>query len=212
MLYHQYVSITESFISEEEVDNINEWFEKNAEEHDASISFNDDFYRKSKVRWGSPSALAKDHKDIVDKIDIGVKHKASEIGMNYDITKTSDYQHTTYYASTDSAVSGDRYKWHPDMIIEEDHPRKLSMVIQLSDADDYEAGDFQWIHPWEAVSAVVDHRTPSEMNECIKTLPSTARKKGTMIVFPSYLYHQVIPVTKGIRKSLVWWLNGPHFK
>ena len=36
--------------------------------------------------------------------------------------------------------------------------------------------------------------------------------KGTMIVFPSYMWHRVRPVTSGVRKSLVLWIQGPPFK
>ena len=38
------------------------------------------------------------------------------------------------------------------------------------------------------------------------------QKKGTVLVFPSYMIHGVEPVTKGIRYSCVTWLVGPYFK
>ena len=34
------------------------------------------------------------------------------------------------------------------------------------------------------------------------------RPKGSIIVFPSFLYHQVTPITKGTRYSLVMWVLG----
>jgi len=68
--------------------------------------------------------------------------------------------------------------------------RKLSISIQLSDSDEYEGGDF-----------VFTKDIPSPDAELI-------RKKGTIIVFPSFLYHQVMPVTKGVRYSLVGWYEG----
>ena len=37
-------------------------------------------------------------------------------------------------------------------------------------------------------------------------------KKGTIIVFPSYLVHRVKPVVKGTRYSLVVWFCGEPFK
>jgi len=37
-------------------------------------------------------------------------------------------------------------------------------------------------------------------------------RKGSIIAFPSYILHQVTPVTKGVRKSAVLWLSGPAFK
>ncbi|BCU99421.1 MAG: hypothetical protein CM15mV27_1400 [Caudoviricetes sp.] len=31
------------------------------------------------------------------------------------------------------------------------------------------------------------------------------KPKGSIVVFPSFVYHRVIPVTKGTRYSLVCW-------
>jgi len=31
-----------------------------------------------------------------------------------------------------------------------------------------------------------------------------------MIVFPSHVLHRVTPVTRGVRRSLVGWIGGPH--
>lgn len=36
--------------------------------------------------------------------------------------------------------------------------------------------------------------------------------KGTVLVFPSFLLHGVEPVTKGIRHSIICWLEGPAFR
>ena len=38
------------------------------------------------------------------------------------------------------------------------------------------------------------------------------RKKGTVVVFPSYMHHKVTPVTQGVRYSLVMWFRGPAFQ
>ena len=38
------------------------------------------------------------------------------------------------------------------------------------------------------------------------------QKKGTVLVFPSFMIHGVEPVTKGVRYSCVTWLVGPYFK
>jgi len=36
-------------------------------------------------------------------------------------------------------------------------------------------------------------------------------QRGTLLVFPSYLYHKVTPVTSGKRITLSTWLQGPNF-
>ena len=71
--------------------------------------------------------------------------------------------------------------------------RKLSIVLQLTDADTYEGGDLELIPQIEN-----PHKMP--------------RKRGTLIAFPSYQLHRVTPVTKGIRNSLVGWVNGKQFR
>ena len=38
------------------------------------------------------------------------------------------------------------------------------------------------------------------------------KEQGTLILFPSYVLHEVKPVTKGERNSLVSWVTGKQFK
>ena len=72
------------------------------------------------------------------------------------------------------------------------------MTIQLSDPSEYEGGDFcfQWLTTKGVHEEKVDE----------------AKKLGTIIVFPSYIWHTVKPITKGTRKSLVCWQLGKPFK
>jgi PKHD-type hydroxylase len=37
-------------------------------------------------------------------------------------------------------------------------------------------------------------------------------KKGSVVVFPSFMWHRVLPVTKGTRYSLVMWTLGQNYK
>lgn len=69
--------------------------------------------------------------------------------------------------------------------------RKLSVSVQLSDSDDYEGGEL----------------ILNDGRELI--LP---RGIGTVAVFPSYTLHEVRPITKGTRYSLVAWANGDAFR
>jgi PKHD-type hydroxylase len=59
----------------------------------------------------------------------------------------------------------------------------------LSDAQEYEGGDFESFDN-----------------------PVGVRTKGTLIVFPSFVHHRVTPVTKGYRQSLAAMLVGPKFR
>ncbi|MFT6502242.1 MAG: PKHD-type hydroxylase [Crocinitomicaceae bacterium] len=87
---------------------------------------------------------------------------------------------------------GDFFNWHLDFGAGEISARKLSMTIQLSDSDEYEGGDLQFM-----------------INEKIVTAP---RKKGTLIIFPSFIIHRVTEITKGTRQSIVGWVSGPPFR
>ena len=88
---------------------------------------------------------------------------------------------------------GDHYSWHIDTL-DREIDRKLSFSYILN--DDYEGGEFQ-VARWK-----YDHK---DIGGEIITVPGGA---GSMIVFPSTTPHRVLPVTKGIRKSLVGWFVG----
>jgi len=73
--------------------------------------------------------------------------------------------------------------------------RKLSFTIQLSDPDSYEGGDLV-LHS--------GHEIGQEQRVQM-------REFGCLTVFPSWLLHEVTPVTHGTRRSLVGWVIGPDF-
>ena len=51
-------------------------------------------------------------------------------------------------------------------------------------------------------------KKPRKINryKCKEILP-----KGSLVVFPSFVYHRVCPVVKGTRYSLVVWNTGKPF-
>jgi|TARA_B110000503_G_C7140054_1_gene410466 PKHD-type hydroxylase len=75
--------------------------------------------------------------------------------------------------------------------------RKLSVTVSLNDPD-YEGGNLQF--------DLGAHR-PDQYHTCTEIRP-----KGSIIVFPSHVPHQVTPVTRGTRYSLVSWSLGAPFK
>lgn len=98
-----------------------------------------------------------------------------------------DLQYTVYNGN------GGHYAWHLDRGGNTSNtPRKLSLVLQLSDPSDYEGGDLEILEGSEPIQ--------------IK------KEKGMVAAFPSFVLHRVTPVTKGIRKTCVVWLTGPRFK
>lgn len=82
-----------------------------------------------------------------------------------------------------------KYGWHQDFnsIVS----RKLSLVLQLSDKSEYEGGRLELLTSSEPM--------------CIE------KKRGLITLFPSWQLHQITPVTKGSRQSLVCWVTGRPF-
>jgi len=82
--------------------------------------------------------------------------------------------------------------------------RKLSMTCQLTDGSEYKGGelefDFRQYSPQMRDEA-------QHLRKATEILP-----KGSIIVFPSFLWHRVKPVTQGVRYSLVVWHLGYPFK
>ena len=78
--------------------------------------------------------------------------------------------------------------------------RKLSVTISLSDENDYEGGDFEF-------DFRNDDKGSNQPQLCKEIKP-----KGSVVVFPSFVWHRVKPVTSGTRYSLVIWNLGWPFK
>lgn len=99
-----------------------------------------------------------------------------------------EFQYTVY----DSKYLG-HYTWHQDYNTQNrGSPRKLSLVLQLSDPSEYEGGDLEILASGQPTSV--------------------KKEKGFVVVFPSFMLHRVTPVTSGIRKTLVVWICGNSFK
>ena len=89
--------------------------------------------------------------------------------------------------------AGGFYDWHMDcdLIMAKEPPvRKISMTLVLSAENEFEGGGLEIAKP----------------NQIYKP------KQGHAIFFASFINHRVVPVTRGIRKSLVMWFGGEPFK
>jgi PKHD-type hydroxylase len=84
------------------------------------------------------------------------------------------------------------FDWHNDYSHGlETSPRKLTIILQLSNPSDYEGGRL------EAFGA---------------SLTQLPVNRGSILVFPSIIPHRVTPVSSGIRRALVSWISGPRMK
>tara|TARA_R100000008_G_C3561333_1_gene156370 strand:+ start:286 stop:909 length:624 start_codon:yes stop_codon:yes gene_type:complete len=80
--------------------------------------------------------------------------------------------------------------------------RKLSVTLSLSEArKDYTGGELEF----DFRNADPDKKP--NIRKCKEILP-----KGSLVVFPSFVWHRVCPVKKGSRYSLVIWNCGAPYK
>jgi len=107
--------------------------------------------------------------------------------FNFDLNEIETLQYTEY----DSSYEG-VFKKHVDILSPHTYMRKITFSIQLSKPDEYEGGDFILHTGQEPV--VLD------------------KTRGSIAFFPSWTLHEVTPITKGTRRSLVGWVIGPRFK
>jgi PKHD-type hydroxylase len=106
--------------------------------------------------------------------------------FNFDLFGMAEgFQFTRYDAPADF------YGLHIDKLLS-GTVRKLSLTVQLSDPADYEGGELAL-----------------QIGKDAEVMP---KELGKMVVFPSYVLHEVRPITKGTRYSLVAWITGKPFK
>ena len=161
--------------------------------------------RKSDIVWLNDRWI---YKEIHPYI-----HKANrEAGWNFEWDWSETCQFTKYGV-------GQYYGWHCDSWevpykrdkledgtypIDHGKIRKLSVTISLNDPDEYDGGnlefDFRNQIDWE-------RNRKAKIKECVEIRP-----RGSIIVFPSFVWHRVNPVTRGTRYSLVIWNLGYPFK
>jgi PKHD-type hydroxylase len=173
-----------------------------------------------------------DNSNLYDIIWPYIIEANTSAGWNFDWDYTEDMQFTKYGADqfygwhADSSILPYR-KFDPEVdsirknadgssyinvfgeTVPEDHHattnpnmigkiRKLSVTVSLNNPNEYEGGNLQF--------DLGPHR-PDQYHTCLEIRP-----KGSVIVFPSHVHHQVTPITRGTRYSLVAWSLGAPFK
>lgn len=155
--------------------------------------------RNSKIVWLNDPWIYRSIMPFVAKANINA-------GWNFQYDVSEQCQFTKY-------GEGQFYDWHCDSF---DDPygernqknvsdefkgkiRKLSVTVSLSDPNTYRGGELEF-----SFSGSPNQRPVTE--ECKTILP-----KGSIVVFPSYVWHRVKPVLSGTRYSLVIWNCGNPF-
>jgi len=154
--------------------------------------------RKSDLVWLNDTWIYKEIHPYVNKAN-------KNAGWNFDWLRSESCQFTKY-------KHNQYYDWHCDSWdkpYEKEGPekgmiRKLSVTCQLTDSSEYSGGELQF-----------DTRSydPHMRDEDKHVITSKEiLPKGSIVVFPSFVWHRVQPVTRGTRYSLVIWNLGYPFK
>ena len=222
MLYNNYLYGLPAYFTEEECDTLIDIAKQTeiktgqignpSESSKKNEGTDDNRIRSSSVCWFTQDMMPA---HIEQKIHDAMCLANEDTGWNFDIAYRQAYQYTIYDApETTKKDRGDFYTWHTDsgpFLYPNGCHRKLSMTVQLSDQDDYEGGHFQWLEPHQQFDKMFTNVSNIDMTDAVKTLSFSAKSIGSVVVFPSFLYHQVTPVLRGTRKSLVCWFSGKPY-
>ncbi|MAK80316.1 MAG: hypothetical protein CMJ17_00325 [Phenylobacterium sp.] len=153
---------------------------------EAVVNQEDSVLKDNSYRQTDVGFFPKGH--MVETIIKALVTNVNDISYKCEITDAENIQFGIYR-------EGYFYKPHRDFDPSCPNVRKLSVTVQLSDSHHYEGGDFRL---WDFFgNEVADPKW---------------RDKGTILIFPSCLKHEVTPVTKGTRMSLVQWYIGPEWR
>ena len=148
--------------------------------------------RDSDVVWMNDAWIYKEISPYIQGANL-------EAGWNFQWSGSEIPQFTIY-------TKNQYYGWHQDAGSEsyklpgasQGKIRKLSMSVSLSDPQEYAGGNLEF-----------------DFREISKIKPRACKEinsKGSLVVFPSFVWHRVTPVTRGTRYSLVSWHIGDPFK
>lgn len=138
--------------------------------------------RKGHIAW---MPVNKDTQWIYQRLTTVIESLNNQF-FNFDLSGFTENLQFTEYKAPDN-----HYDYHIDKTYLS-VPRKLSIVVQLTDPKKYEGGEFQIQLSSNPINVF--------------------KSQGTLIAFPSYVLHRVTPVTKGKRNSIVGWTTGKSFK
>jgi PKHD-type hydroxylase len=148
----------------------------------ASVGTIDTKVRTSHISWIPFKKMPEMYKTIENLM---LKTNNNHFGFD-NMQLTEPAQYTEY-------PSGGFYDWHIDSDVDcknEPPVRKISMTCLLSHESEFEGGGLELMSDGKIARP----------------------KQGQAIFFASFIRHRVIPISKGVRKSLVMWFGGTPFK
>jgi predicted 2-oxoglutarate/Fe(II)-dependent dioxygenase YbiX len=172
-----------------EIKKINKFIIKNNdgdEDKESAATGNNDerlkFLKTKIIKFGKIKKLIN---KIVENVYLANRN---EFGFTlYDLKDSDGANYNIYDANTK-----DNYQWHIDRSLNNCTDIKLTVIINLSEK------------PFEGGDLFLQQTGTTPVPE-IKNI-------GGVVMFPSFIRHMVTPVTEGVRKNLVLFLNGPNLK
>ena len=120
---------------------------------------------------------------------INLVRKSNTDRFDFDLREFAESPQVACY----KAANGGHFAWHSDIGDgSAASKRKLTLIVQLSKPGAYIGGDLEIMPGAHVVAA--------------------NRVQGCASIFPSFLLHQVTPVSRGSRHSLTVWAHGPAFR
>ena len=138
--------------------------------------------RNNEISWLNPN---ENTEWLYQKLSSAISHMNQQF-FDFDISGLIEGIQFTKYSAP-----GDKYIKHVDTIFG-GKVRKLSVSVQLSNPQDYDGSELLLY-----------------LGEDPEQMPV---EQGALVMFPSYTIHEVKPVTRGTRYSLVTWVTGKQFK
>lgn len=198
-----FISIRPGVLTSSECDDIVKYFEKETKFEEAKIYLphksveSGERHKKGKGRsgtiaWDKNFSCPHYGKFLQQITDFNLK-------WGYNLSGHFDLQFARYDV-------GDYFNRHADTYMDLGHfhaayrkqsTRKISASIQLSDDNEYEGCNLRVFY---------------DKNEKGSSAIGFSRKKGDMVIFPSFIPHEITPVEKGQRNALVIWAHGPDWK
>ena len=177
-------------IDNDMIKNIISTINKQSPEMEEALVGNEDPIVNKKIRNCKSASISRTHW-INGLLDYYVRSVNDDV-YNYDLVNWYNELQFLHYEG-----KGAGYTWHCDNGVEENEigVRKITVILGLSDPDDYEGGELQVMMPGNHRYV---NRLKLELGECV--------------MFPSTSLHRVTPLKSGERSVIVGWYGGPDFR
>lgn len=189
----RHVFLFENFLSPEDCEDLINYYDTPEKMNPAVVgSVNNEISTPSRKCLSTHFELMGFHKPLSDFIFAKVQGLNREY-LGFEIDHISQGDFLKYEGDINRGESS-YYNWHQDVSWHRNADRKLTCILQLSDPKEYEGGD---------IELTGDLSTSFHPNY---------KNRGSLFIFNSHIPHRVVPIVKGVRRSIVLWVSGPAWK